>query len=210
MRLRRLVAIALLAGLGVLVALLANDVRRWHSTMRSDAVAYSAAPGRTLPLTAPTILPAGASGSLLSVSRDQQWLSALRRFVTVYDFIDPLDHLGPGVYSILNGPETSLAKLTQDPSPARASQAYDLLAVLLFRSAYPGTGTNTTLLQQALTDLQDAVRVDGSNETAKKNLELAIRVLVAKHGGRLKLPGPGTRPTKRRTGANALPPGAGF
>jgi hypothetical protein len=112
--------------------------------------------------------------------------------------------------TILNGAERDLTPLTQDPRPANASQAYDLLAVLYFRSAYPGSGTDPGLLAEAVSDLQNAVRVDPSNETAKENLELAMRVLIAKPGGRLKVPGSGTRATNKRRGSDALPPGGGF
>jgi hypothetical protein len=185
-------------------------VRSWQRALRSGQIAYSAAPGQTVTTSASTILPSSLSGDLLSVQDDRQWLKALPHFVGVYDFVNPLDHLGPGVYDLLNGAERDLTTVTQDPRPANASQAYDLLAVLYFRSAYPGSGTDPGLIAEAVSDLQNAVRVDPSNEIAKENLELAMRVLVAKHGGQLKVPGSGTRATNRRRGSDALPPGGGF
>jgi hypothetical protein len=110
----------------------------------------------------------------------------------------------------MDSAEGDLTKVSQSPEPARASQAYDLIGTLVFRSAYPGTGTNPTLLQEAVSDLQNAVRVDESNETAKENLELAMRVVTATHGGRLQIGGTGTQATHIRKGGEALPPGAGF
>ncbi len=210
MRRRRLVLAGALGVVAVLGALYAHDLRTWQHTLASGQIAYSAAPGQTVATTAPTILPSSVSGDLLSVQDDRQWLRALPHFVMVYDFVNPLDHLGPGVYDLLNGAERDLTIVTQDSRPASASQAYDLLAVLYFRSAYPGSGTDPGLLSEAVSDLQNAVRVDPSNEIAKENLELAMRVLIAKHGGQLKVPGSGTRATNKRRGSDALPPGGGF
>jgi hypothetical protein len=210
MRPRRLVVIGVLAALAVLGALYGHDLRSWQNTLQTDELAYAQTPGRTLSTAAPTILPSSLSADLLSVQADRQWFVALPHFVGVYDFVNPLDHLGPGVYQIMDGAEADLTKATQDPNPAHASQAYDLLGVLYFRSAYPGSGTDPGLLEQAVSDLQNAVRVDPSNETAKENLELAIRVLIAKHGGQLKVPGSGTHATNKRRGSKSLPPGAGF
>ncbi len=51
--------------------------------------------------------------------------------------------------------------------------------MLTFREALPGTGTDPNLLQQSLTELQDAVRLDPTDEQAKENLELGLRVLIA-------------------------------
>ena len=210
MRTHRLALAGALAAIAVAGAFEAHDIRSWQRTLRSGQVAYSAAPSQPVRATARTILPSTLSADLLSVQRERDWLNALPHFVDVYDFVNPLDHLGPGVYDLLNGAERDLTTLTQDPRPASASQAYDLLAVLYFRSAYPGSGTDPGLLAEAVSDLQNAVRVDPSNETAKENLELAMRVLVAKHGGRLKVPGSGTRATNKRRGSDALPPGGGF
>jgi hypothetical protein len=210
MRPRRVALAATLAVVAVLAALFAHDLRSWQHTIAAGELAYAAAPGQQVRTTAPTILPSSLSADLLSVQRDRQWLKALPHFVGVYDFVNPLDHLGPGVYDLLNSVEADLTKVTQDSDPARASQAYDLLGVLYFRSAYPGSGTDPGLLEEAVSDLQNAVRVDPSNEVAKENLELAIRVLIAKHGGQLKVPGSGTRATHLRRGSDAPPPGAGF
>lgn len=210
MRRSRIVLIVVGAAAAALAALYAQDIRSWQQTLQASDVAYAATPGQPVRTSAPTVLPASLSAKLLSVQLDRRWLTALPHFVSVYDYINPLDHLGPGAYSILDGAERDLTPVTQDTDPARASQAYDLLAVLTFRSAYPGSGTNPDLLEEAVSDLQNAVRVDPSNEVAKENLELAMRVLVAKHGGRLKLPGSGTEATNKRRGSNAPPPGGGF
>jgi hypothetical protein len=210
MRRWRLVAIVVLTVAGALAFVLANDVSSWRRTLGADAVAYSAAPGQPARLTAPTILPSGVSGRLLAVERDRQWLAALQQFVVTYNITEDADGLGPASYQLLHAGERALSKVTQDPDPARASQAYNLLAVLVFRSAYPGSGVDPGLIQEALSDLQNAVRVDKGDELAKENLELALRVLVAKHGVSLKNQGVGDKATRIRKGGQGGTPGSGY
>jgi hypothetical protein len=210
MRGSRLAVSAAVAVAAVLALLLAQDLRSWRHTLASDTVDFSLAPRRPLPLTAPTILPAGLSSRLLDIRRDREWLDALQKFVVTYDQIENQDALGPGAYRLLHISEAALAKVTQDPGPARASQAYNLLGVLVFRSAYPGTGVDPGLVQDALSDIQNAIRVDGSNEAAKENLELALRTLVASHTVSLKSQGTGNHTTKIRKGGYGGPPGQGY
>lgn len=210
MRRGRIVLAGVLAVVAALCAAFAHDLRSWEHTIGASEVSYAAAPAQPVHTNAPTILPSGLSGDLLSVQRDREWLEALPHFTSVYDFVNPRDSLGPALYSLIDGAEADLTTVASDPNPAGASQAYDLLGVLFFRSAYPGSGTDPGLLQEAVSNLQNAVRVDPSNEIAKENLELAMRVLVARHGGQLKQPGSGTQATNKRRGSNALPPGGGF
>lgn len=210
MRWRRVVLAVVLAIVAALCAAFAHDLRSWQQTIAAGEVTYAAAQAQPVRTTAPTLLPSRLSGDFLSVRREQEWLKALPHFASVYDFVDPRDNLGPGAYTLLGGAEADLTTVTSDRDPANASQAYDLLGVLYFRSAYPGSGTDPNLLGEAVSDLQNAVRVDPSNEIAKENLELAMRVLVAKRGGQLKQPGSGAQASNKRRGSDALPPGGGF
>src|SRR5439155_25822314 len=98
----------------------------------------------------------------------------------------------------------------RDPDPVRASQAYNLLAVLVFREAYPGNVVVRRLVQESLTDLQNAVRLDPTNEPAKQNLELTLRVLVAVDLEDRQARAAGTRRAKARKGGYQGPPGAGY
>jgi hypothetical protein len=204
----RLAACLLAVVIGSLVVVLAHDVRSWRNTFRADALG-AAFPGGEVQSTAPTVLPSSVSAGLLSVGRDRDWLNALQKFAVAYLTTENADALGPGSYTLLNSGEAALSTVTQDPDPVRASQAYNLLAVLVFRSAYPGTGVDAGLVQEALTDLQNAVRVDGANEPAKENLELALRVLVAVHAA-VPARGAGNRATRKRKGGYGGPPGFGY
>ena len=202
-------ALVLAVAIGSLALVLAGDVRSWRDTLRADALHTSRFPSDEVRSNPSTVLPAGVSASLLSVSRDREWLTAIQRFAVAYQSTVNADALGPGSYTVLSRGEAALTKVTQDPNPARASQAYNLLAVLVFRSAYPGTGVDAGLVQQALTDLQNAVRVDPADEQAKENLELAFRVLSSTHSI-VPTRGAGNRVTHRRKGGYGGPPGFGY
>jgi hypothetical protein len=67
----------------------------------------------------------------------------------------------------------ALAAAAAGDEPQRASQAYDLLALLDYR-------TRTTAgADRAIADLRTAIRLDPTNEDAKANLELVLRLLDA-------------------------------
>jgi hypothetical protein len=208
---RKTTVAALVAAIvvGSLAIVLAHDVRAWNDTLGAGALRASRFPSAQVRSTPSTALPSSVSASLLSVGRDRQWLAAVQRFTIAYQTTENADALGPGSYALLHNGETALAKVTQDPNTARASQAYNLLAVLVFRSAYPGTGVDAGFVQEALTDLQNAVRLDQGNEPAKQNLELALRVLSSAHSI-VPTRGAGNQVTHRRKGGYGGPPGFGY
>jgi hypothetical protein len=203
-------AVVLLLAVAAFALVLAHDVRSWRRTLDAGALSYAAAPTQPVRRTAATILPSGISAHLLAVERDQQWLHALNRFTVANLATENADSLGPATYQLLHAGEAALTTVTQDPDRPRASQAYNLLAVLVFRAAYPGTGIDPGLVQEALTELQNAVRVDAADETAKENLELALRVLKAPHALTQKAQGTGAHATNLRKGAYGGPPGHGY
>lgn len=198
------------AVLGILLILLAQDVRSWGSTMHDDALATTARPAAPVMLTPSTILPAGVSEGALSAGRDRAWLDAIDKFAYAYQKTANVDGLGPPLIALLNQGELALNKLTQDPNPADASQAYDLLAVLVFREAYPGSNVNPGLVGNALIDLENAVRLDPQNEAAKENLERALRVATAVHATVKQGPSTGNSAGKLRKGGQGAPAGVGY
>jgi hypothetical protein len=206
----RLVLSGVAAAIGVLALLLAHDVRSWQHTVATATSEYGVAPKERLSLAASTVLPSRLSGNLIGVGRDRLWLDALQKFVVTRDKLANQDQLGPAAYRNLHDSEAALSKVTQDRNAARSSQAYDLLGILVFRSAYPGDSIDPGLIQDALTDLQTAVRVDGGNEDAKENLELVMRGLVAEHSVTIQAQGTGNHVTKIRKGGFGGPPGRGY
>jgi hypothetical protein len=210
MRVLRIGAIVACAVLGILLILLAQDVHSWASTQHRDTLATTAHPSTPVALTASTILPAGVSESALTAGRERDWLDAIQKFAYAYEKTASVDGLGPPLIALLNQGEVALNKLTQDPNPARASQAYDLLAVLVFRQAYPGSNVNPGLVGNALIDLENAVRLDPQNEFAKENLERALRVAVAVHTTVKQAPSTGNAAGTKRKGGQGAPPGVGY
>jgi hypothetical protein len=206
----RLVAIPLALVLGVLLLLLAHDIRSWHHTLRTDALRSFASPQGRTRLTARTVLPHGLSEGLLGVEGDRRWLAARQKFTAAYAATRHASELSPEDYRLLNGAEAALGRVSQDPSPKRASQAYNLLAVLVFREAYPGRSVVRRLVQESVVDVQNAVRLDPADEPAKENLELTLRVLVAVDLAQQQHRAAGTRAANARQGGYEGPPGAGY
>jgi hypothetical protein len=195
---------------GLLLVLLAHDTRSWHHTLRTDAVRADASPLARTRLTARTVLPSSWSGALLGVARDRRWIASVQKFNVAFAATRHENILSPDDYKLLNGAEASLSKITQDPNPARASQAYNLLSVLVFREAYPGTVVVRRLVQESLTDVQNAVRIDPADEQAKENLELTLRVLVSVDAEQQQARAAGTRRANAKRGGFEGPPGAGY
>jgi hypothetical protein len=206
----RIVALPLALLVGVLALLLGQDVRAWPRTLHDDALRAYRAPAEPPRLTASTTLPSGISESLLGVGLDREWLRALQTFTVAYQTTYPKNQLASDDYALLNHAQAALGKVTQDPDPRRASQAYNLLAVLVFREAYPGTVVVRRLVQEALTDEQNAVRLDQADEAAKENLELTLRVLVVVNLEQREARAAGSRRASARQGGYEGPPGAGY
>jgi hypothetical protein len=205
-----IVSIPLALLLGAFLLLLAHDMRSWHHTLHTDAVRADADPQGRTRLTARTVLPSGLSSAVLGVARDRSWLASVEKFNVAYGATRHVNILSPQDYQLLNGAEASLSKITQDPNPARASQAYNLLSVLVFREAYPGTVVVRRLVQESLTDVQNAVRLDPTDEPAKENLELTLRVLISVSAEQEQARAAGTRRANAKRGGFEGPPGAGY
>jgi hypothetical protein len=144
------------------------------------------------------------------VKRNRKWLDAIQGFAYSYQQTENLDTLGASGYELLLLSEARLKPLTQDPDPVRASQAFNLLAVLVFRQAYPGSGVDAGLVGNGVIDLQNAVRLDPNNELAKENLELALRTASATQNVVKKASSNGNAKTNKRKGGFGTPAGAGY
>jgi hypothetical protein len=203
------IGIALVAGL--LAILLAHDVRAWPDVLERSDLRYAVAPTAELRTEASTTLPGNISASLLGVAGHRRWLKALRSFDIAYADLRSLglESAGRSDYALFHRGEAALRQVTQDPDAARASQAYNLLGMLVFREAFASTDVDPTLLQQGLTDLPNAVRLDANDEAARENLELGLRVLKAVNSIQ-QGHAAGTKTTSRRQGGYGGPPGRGY
>lgn len=156
----------------VLLALLAQDIRAQRTAARPD-----------------TVLPAALSERLLDLGPQRR----LRHAVRLYERASTDTRLRSAA-------ERALTAATQDGDPRRASQAYDLLALLTF---HRGAAID------ALTELQTAVRLDPANDFAKENLELVLR-LRQPHGSRPGQAGSAGPRSQGAHGAGSATAGGGY
>ena len=167
-----------LLALAVCAALLAADVNAWQNTLRTDDAALTAAPANTH-------VPFRLAERLLGVRDDVAARRALALYRQAAHTSISRDNAFQGGAALAQA-ESALADIARGSNRARASQAETLLGVLVFTDVGPSadpfqetTGTDPDQAQASLTDFEDAVRADPQNATAKYDLELALRILLA-------------------------------
>jgi hypothetical protein len=192
----RLAAAVLALSAAVLAALLAEDVRSWRDTLREDAVTYAVSPTAPVEFTPPTYLPSSVSGRLLAVNRDRRSLSALRFFARARA-LNPYLAYKPSGQRLLHTTERILTLAAQDPDPARAAQAYSLLAAVLLEDARISFTGDIAPYLIAVSAMQNAVRVDPGNERIAANLELLLRQFEADAQQRTEVRPNSQRPKKQ-------------
>ena len=210
MRISRVVPAAVTLVLAVVAVLLAQDLRSWRDAFHRGDLAFAAAPGGPVSWSAATVIPGDPAAKLLAVDDDRTLRNGARLFVFSYRAGIGFDN-GFSQRRLRGVAEAVLARAAQEPNRQQSSQAYDLSGLLAFADASSASGNRSSAAStdRAVADLQNAVRLDPTNEDAKANLELLFRLLVA-HGTR---PGPtataGPRSTGKR-GAGSGTPGSGY
>jgi hypothetical protein len=192
----------------VLAVLLAHDVGSWRSTLRGDAIRYSVSPTAQLVWTAPTDLPPSTSARLLGVARDRQRLSALR-FFALSVALDTSNGATPADEALLQKTEAILSQVAQDANPAIASQAYELLGIVLFKDERGGFTQDVATYSSSITAMQNAVRVDPTNKQAEADLELLLRQFDAdrQNSDQQQANNQGSRPKGKTVGrGKGIPP----
>jgi hypothetical protein len=199
---RRLVAGGVCLGLAALATLMARDVWSWQTALRDADLRAEVRRVDGSTWSADTALPFGVARRVLGIDDDLAYRALLSRasdLVASRPSTDrPLRQLPV---------EVALERLEAGADTARASQAANLLGVLVYnRAAQPGPQPPE---QKALREFQNAVRLDPSNETAKRNLELVLQRLrrAPPARGRAGVSG-GDR--VGRSGAGIAPPGQGY
>lgn len=190
-----------LAAVAVLAALLAVDVRSWHRALEQGDALYATSPARAT--WTPSTSIGGAAGSLLGTGGDVAWRRALQLYAAAASTPNRLD-TAVELQTRRSQAADALARAARGP---HASQADTLLGILAF--AQPGPAGASGGADAAIADFTDAVRADTSNEPAKRDLELLLR-LTAAHGTRSgSNPGGSFGPGGRR-GAGGGVPGSGY
>jgi hypothetical protein len=194
---------------GALALAAAHDVRSWRDTLRTAELETAATPGAAIRTRPNTLLPAGLSGRLLATDRDREWLAALREFSDAYRSTRGRATLTRPDFRALERGEDALSRVTRDPDEKRASEAYNLVAVLTLREAFFGSGVDPELAEQAKVEFEDSIRLDQNAQAPKENLELALRALAAADRA------PGSehrheRSKRRPRGITQGPPNSGY
>ena len=213
MRAVRLATAAGLLLLAVAAALFAQDIRSWRNTLDDAAARYAVNPRGPQVGTASTVFPASASERLLDVERDREFLSALRRFAIAYHITRTVDprYLTVSQHQLIDTSMASVNTATQTSDPKRASQAFNLLAVLeLSQLRLASADIDVSAADSAVANFQNAIRVDETNTEAKVNLELELRSLAQNPAYAALAPAGGNKATGKRKGALGGSTGTGF
>ena len=204
MRGLRLALAGVLVAAGVVVALLASDVRSGPAALASGDAVYAATPGRAS--WTPSTRLDGLAEGLLGVHDDVAQRKALQQYSVASGLHQRLDN-ALDVQTARAQAQDALARASRDPDAMRASQARTLLGLLTFGAS--SSGGSADQVDAAVSDFTDAIRANAENDFAKFDLELLLR-LTAAHGVRTG-PGQGSGlgPTGRH-GAGGGVPGSGY
>jgi hypothetical protein len=172
-------ALVLVAAAAVL-AVFAVDVLRWRGHLEEADMRYTAGTG-ALRMWEPgdTWLP-DATRTLLGVEDDVELRRALQRFRLARVRQAPRSQQEVNLRSAV---EADLARLGRGGGePGQKSLAAVLRGALAFEEARQGGEQPTIFLRRSLTAFREAIRLDPSNEDAKYDVELVLRLLETVSG----------------------------
>lgn len=199
-------ALALVAAAALV--LVAQDVRRWPRALLAGDVQFAEAPFGANPWRPSDRVPFSPARRLLSVDDDLVFRRALQLYRQTAPDNPQAFTMSPDERATLFlASNRALSRVAAgDPEPARRSLALNLLALLAFQDPAPDEGGG---FARSARLFADAVRADGSDEAAKRNLELYLRLVPS----RPKRGTGGGGPRKRRvgeSGAGLAPSGSGY
>jgi hypothetical protein len=204
-RLLRWTAVAVLVLLALVFAVAAHDALSWRSALSRGDARIDAAPANAQ-WRASTLLPGDPTRALLALGDDLALRRALRGFLVAEATPRGFDN-GVTQTRVRAGAEIVLSDLAARGPAANASQAGDLLGVLVVKAGRVVGGV--TADDRAGAAFEAAVRRDPANVDAKYNLELLLR--RTKATGTRQGPGSGSGALAHgRRGAGAGTPGRGY
>ena len=201
----RLAVAVVLAALAIVLALAAHDARSWQSTFTRGDARLASSPGQASWRTT-TLLPGDPVRAVLTLGDDIELRRAVRTFLVAEATPRGFDN-GVTQTRVRSRAEVVLADLAAHGSAARASQAGNLLGVLVVRAGRVTGGV--TADDRARAAFEAAIRRDPSNADAKYNLELLLRRTQATATRQGPGSGSGSRGHGRR-GAGSGTPGRGY
>jgi hypothetical protein len=204
---RWLTAATVALAAGALALLLAVDVGRWNTALARGDVRFKFAPTR-LDLWQPDeVVPFHASRRLLGIDDDLAYRDTLRRFYLARPHANKWTQTN--IDAIRSEATVSLAAYVREGKDAhRRAQAANMLGVIgLGLAATDDPGQRLRFLLFASRSFRGALTMDQTNEDAKFNLELTLRLLrqspTTTGGGAARGPG-------RGGGAALSKPGSGY
>jgi hypothetical protein len=167
-------ALVALAGAVVLV-LVAVDARAWSATVRNDDALFRVAPARPT-WDAGARAPFGLSQRLLGTADDVRLRQAIKAFQlarlqTTFFIQDPSLQAAKAKATL-----ALVAVERQGPSNRARSTAANLLGVLSFQEARLDPSSAQTSIRLATLAFRRAILWDATNDDAKSNLELVLRL----------------------------------
>jgi hypothetical protein len=199
----------LAAAAAVFLLVLATDVRKWQTQLAADDARFQAYAASEDLWQISTILPEGVSRNVLGTADDVRY----RRAATAFFQSRPhrRGHQLPELDAARGEAQIVLARLFGDEKDAgRRSQIgnfYGALSLAVLQ--YQDLEQRASTLEAAVATLQEAVRLDPTNDEAKYNLESAIRRLRAQPPPFESSPG-GRRPREDESVAGLRDPGGGY
>jgi hypothetical protein len=182
---RRRLALAgalLVAAAGVFLLLLAVDVHRWQSRIAAGDVAVRTKPTGSSLWTPTTIVPGVARG-MLGVGDDLRVRQSIQLFRLGQPAV-PYFLASTAVVAYRSEAEASLSKaIERDRDAVRRAQELNLLGVLELIGVGGSDPQLSGTVPRAADDFRNAIALDPSNDDAKYNLELALRLLKRQRGG---------------------------
>jgi hypothetical protein len=201
-----LVAAGACVAVAAVAALLARDVSRWQSALRSgDVEAADASLGARPSWTAHESLPFGLARRLLAVDDDLAFRRGAALFRRAHTAI-PSFNGGLEGTALRVAAEAALAhEIRTDGNRVRASAAANMLGVLAVADA-TAVGQGATPIERSFFEFEDAIQLDPADEAAKANLELVYQLKAPPNS----LRGTNRKPGRSHAGASASSPGHGY
>lgn len=167
----------ILAGVAVVLVLLAVDVRSWQRTVARDDVRFRALPAHRGLWKPPTILPGDPASLLIGTGSTMAYRRALQYFW--YSRIGSNPEVRQDTPTLRAAAQDRIQGLIDSaPSTEERSNAANLLGVLVVTT--PALGQDQDAITQVLTRaaqyFQLAISIDPGNVDAKQNLELVLRL----------------------------------
>jgi hypothetical protein len=171
-------AVILVAVAGVLAAA-ATDVGALQRTVAADDAQFTVRPARP-DWKVRQILPGRAVASLMGVQDDLAYRLAMRKVVLLR--ARQVTASGSQLSVLVAAAEGALLdEAADDPDPDRRAQALNLLGVLTILNPTASRGLDLPSLSAGADRFSEAIVLDPTNERAKENLEIVLR-LLRQHG----------------------------